>query len=224
MNRKLFSVIILFVAAVLLLSLSNCARNQHLVSISISPSAFTYGGAAPPGAIQTPIPLTAYGTYMHPPETKDITNQVLWASDVTPVAQVDSTGHLTAGVDCGGANISASVFTDGGNKNGNVVVGFMLVTVDGPASLGCTPAGPQPVLTVNFSGTGTGTVTSSPAGIDCSTPSSCNATFPAGAGVILTGTPTGTSTSVSWNGCNTASGSTCTVVLENSVTVTATFH
>jgi hypothetical protein len=35
MNRKLFSVIILFVAAVLLLSLSNCARNQHLVSISI---------------------------------------------------------------------------------------------------------------------------------------------------------------------------------------------
>jgi hypothetical protein len=65
MNRKLFSVIILFVAAVLLLSLSNCARNQHLVSISISPSAFTYGGAAPPGAIQTPIPLTAYGTYIH---------------------------------------------------------------------------------------------------------------------------------------------------------------
>jgi hypothetical protein len=224
MNRKWFSIAALVAAAAFLFSLSSCAFNQHLKSISIVPSAFTYGGAAAPGSVQTPIPLTAYGTYNHPPETKDITSQVIWASDVTPVADVDSTGHLMAGTSCGGANISASVFTDGGNKNGNVVVGFMFVTVDGPASLGCTPAGTPPTLTVNFSGTGSGTVISSPAGIDCSTPSSCNAQFQAGTSVTLTGTPTAPSTKVTWNGCGTALGTTCTVILENSLTVTATFQ
>lgn len=224
MNRNWFSIAAIIIVASFLPSVSSCGHNQGLVSISIVPSAFTYGGAAPPGSNQTPIPLTAYGTYVHPPETKDITDQVIWASDVTPVALVDSTGHLTAGPSCGGSNISASVFTNGGNKNGNVVVGYMFVTVDGPASLGCTPAGTPPTLTVNFSGTGMGTVVSSPAGIDCSTPSSCNAQFPAGTSITLTGTPTGTSKSVSWNGCNSANLDTCNVILENSVTVTATFQ
>ena len=223
MSRKWLSVVALIAAASLFLSVSSCAYNQHLVSIQIVPSAFTYGGAAPPGSIQTPIPLAAFGTYIHPPETKNITSQVIWASN-TPVAVVDSAGNLTAGPDCGGANVSATVYTDGGNKNGPVVVGYMFVTVDGPASLGCTPAGTPPVLTVNFGSTATGTVVSSPAGIDCSTPSSCNAQFPTGTSVTLTGTPTGNSTKVSWNGCGTAMGSTCTVVLENSVTVTATFQ
>jgi hypothetical protein len=225
MNGKWFSLAALIAAATFLLSLSSCGFNQHLLSISIVPSGFTYGSAAAPGSTQTPIPLTAYGTYNHPPETKNITDQVIWASDVTPVALVDSTGNLTAGTSCGGANISASVYTDGGNKNGNVVVGFMFVTVDGPASLGCTPAGTPPTLTVNFNGTGSGTVISSPSGVDCSAPSSCSAQFQAGTSVTLTGSPTAPSTSVTWNnGCNTAMGTTCTVILENSVTVTATFQ
>src|SRR5579864_6525662 len=132
---KWFGSIGLAAAGTLLLNLSSCARNQDLVSIQIVPSGFTYGSAVPSGLPQTPIPLTAYGTYIHPAETKNITTSVIWASDVTAVATVDNTGGLTAGVDCGGANISASVYTDGGNKNGNVVVGYMFVTVDGPASL-----------------------------------------------------------------------------------------
>lgn len=221
MSRKWFSIVALCIAGALLFSLSSCGFNQHLLSISIVPSSFTYGSAVPQGVNQTPIPLTAYGAYNHPAETKNITDQVIWASDVPPVAAVDSTGHLTAGPVCGGANISASVFTDGGNKNGNVVVGYMFVTVDGPASLGCTPAGSTPVLTVSI--TGTGTVTSSPGGIDCSA-SSCSAAFSAGTSITLTGSPSGTATSVTWNGCSPGSGSTCTLVLENSVTVTATFQ
>jgi hypothetical protein len=221
MSRKCFSILALCVAAALLFSLSSCGFNQHLLSISIVPSAFTYGSAAVPGISQTPIPLTAYGAYNHPNETKNITDQVIWASDVTPVALVDSTGNLTAGPSCGGSNISASVYTDGGNKNGNVVVGYMFVTVDGPASLGCTPAGSPPVLTVSV--TGTGTVTSSPGGIDCMA-ASCSAAFSAGTSITLTGFPSGTATSVTWNGCSSSGGETCNLVLENSATVTATFQ
>jgi hypothetical protein len=222
MNRKWFSILTLIAVAAFFLNVSSCGYNQHLTSISIVPSSFTYGGAAPPMSVQTPIPLTAYGTYIHPPETKDITDQVIWASDVTPVANVSSTGMLTAGSSCGGSNISASVFTDGGNKNGNVVVGYMFVTVDGPASLGCTPAGPQPILTVTVTGTTSGNVTSSPAGISCNTGSSCSAQFTTGQAITLTATPA--SAFQSWSGCNTTNGASCTVFLENSVTVTAAFN
>jgi hypothetical protein len=211
-------------AAVWLTSLLSCARGQELTSITIVPSSFTYGSAST-GGQQVPIPLTAYGTFIHPPATKDITTLVTWTSDVTPVADVDSTGHLTAGVSCGGANISATYYKDGGNTSGPLVVGFMGVTVDGPASLGCTPAGTEPVLSVNFGGTGTGTVVSSPAGIDCSSPSSCSASYPAGSTITLTGTPTGTSMSVTWNGCSSAIGTSCTVLgIQNNVAVTATFQ
>lgn len=217
------SVLGLVGAAVWLSSLSSCAHNQDLVSITIVPSSFTYG-AASSGGLQTPIPLTAYGRFIHPPVTKDVTALVTWASDVTPVADVDSTGHLTDGTSCGGANISATYYTDNGNKNGPLVVGYMFVTVDGPASLGCTPAGSAPVLTVNFGGTLTGTVISSPAGIDCSFNNTCSAPFTAGSTVTLTATPSGSSNSVSWNGCSSAMGFTCTVILETSTTVTATFQ
>lgn len=210
--------------AVWLSSLLSCARGQELTSIAIVPSSFTYGSASG-GGQQTPIPLTAYGTFIHPPATKDITDLVTWASDVTPVADVDSTGHLTAGLSCGGANISATYYKDGGNTSGPLVVGFMFVTVDGPASAGCTPAGTEPVLAVNFGSTGSGTVLSSPPGIDCSTPNSCSASFPAGSTITLTGTPTGSSSSVNWSGCSSAIGTTCTVLgIQNNVTVTATFQ
>jgi hypothetical protein len=229
MNRKWlgkwFGIFGLVAAGALLFNLSSCARNQDLVSINVVPSAFTYGSAVPAGVAQTPIPLTAFGTYIHPPATKEITSQVIWASDVTGVADVDSAGNLTAGVGCGVANISATVFTDAGNKNGNVVVGFMSVTVDGPASLGCTPAGPQPILTVSFAGNGTGTVTG---GISCSTPSSCSDQFPTGSTIVLTAAATGSSSSFEgWSGCSStsgANGSVCTVLLENNLTVTATFN
>lgn len=220
---KWFGIFGLAAAGILLLNLSSCARNQDLVSIQIVPSGFTYGSAVPSGIPQMPIPLTAYGTYIHPSETKNITNKVIWASDVTPVANVDSSGGLTAGVDCGGANISASVYTDGGNKSGNVVVGYMFVTVDGPASQGCPQSSAKSNLTVTIGG-GTGTVTSSPGGIDCG--AACSVQFPTGTTVTLTGTPTAPSTSVSWGpgSCDTVNGPVCTVSLQGDRVVVATFN
>jgi hypothetical protein len=219
MSRKWFSILALITAATFLFSLSSCAYNSHLQSIQVQPTSGTFGATDPSLFFQ----FKAFGSYSHPPRNVDITNQVNWQSDNPQVVQVTNAGVVSPSPDlgCGLANIFATL-QDGNNL---VVSNSAAVTVNGPSSLGCTPAGNPPILTVNFSGTATGTVVSSPAGINCSTPSSCNAQFTAGTTVTLTGTPTGTSMSVSWNGCNSSTGFTCTVLMENSnVSVTATFQ
>lgn len=162
--------------------------------------------------------FTATGTYIHPPQTKDITDIVTWQSDNPQVVQVSSTGVVTPNVSCGLANISATYFDSPNQVTSNVVP----ITVNGPAADGCTPAGPQPILTVTVTGTVSGNVTSSPAGISCNTGSSCSSEFTTGQSITLNATPA--SGFQSWQGCNATNGATCTVFLENSTTVTAIFN
>jgi hypothetical protein len=217
MSRKWFSILALSAAAAFLLSLSSCAFNSHLESIQVQPTSGTFG-AADPGLF---FQFKAFGSYTHPPRTVDITNQVNWQSDNPQVVQVTNTGVVSPSADlgCGLANIFATL-QDGKN---DVVSNSAAVTVDGPASSGCTPAGTQPILTVSFAGTGTGTVTG---GISCSTPASCSDQFTAGSTVVLTASATGLSVFGGWSGCNSTSGANatvCTVILENNLTVTATF-
>jgi len=201
----------------LLISGLSCARNQHLVSLQVQPSGGANFGAADSTLY---VNFTAYGTFEHPPQTKDLTGLVTWKSDTPQVAVVNANavaGEVSpAGTDCGTSNLTAT-FQDGNNL---VVSNAALITVDGPSSSGCTEPGPLPILQVNFAGTGTGTVTSTPAGIDCSTPSSCSASFTAGTTVTLTASGTGGATVIGWTGCNQALGNQCTVVLEQNVTVT----
>ena len=74
-------------------------------------------------------------------------------------------------------------------------------------------------VTVNKAGTGTGTVTSSPSGIDCGT--TCSAAFPSPGAVTLSATPTGGSTFNGWTGGGCAGTGTC--VVNTNAIVTATF-
>jgi Divergent InlB B-repeat domain/Bacterial Ig-like domain (group 2) len=223
MNGKWFSIAVLVVVGTFLLIASSCAHNHDLVSITISPSSFTYFSPAPPNVQQTPVPLTAYGTYIHPPDTRDITSQVTWASNNTLVADVSATGQLMDGVACGVGDISASFYTDGGNKNGPVVVGFMTVTVEGPASEGCPQGTSTNNLSVQVTNGPDGVIVSSPAGINCGT--TCTAAFPASSQVSLTATPNPPHAFIGWvSGCTSISGSTCSVTLNTSVTVTAQFN
>jgi hypothetical protein len=81
-------------------------------------------------------------------------------------------------------------------------------------------------LTVDKHGNGDGTVTSnsSPAGsnvIDCG--ASCMANYAAGTVVTLTAQPAVGSQLVRWAGCDTVSGTTCTVTMDAAKWVTATF-
>jgi len=77
------------------------------------------------------------------------------------------------------------------------------------------------VLTVNKAGTGGGTVSSSPAGINCG--ATCSANFSSGASVILSPVANTGSTFAGWSGACTGAG-TCTVTMDAARTVTATFN
>src|SRR5579864_3335370 len=76
-------------------------------------------------------------------------------------------------------------------------------------------------LTVTEAGTGTGTVTSSPAGINC--PGTCSANFNSGTMVTLTQAAGAGSTFAGWSGACTGTG-TCTVTMSAAESVTATFN
>lgn len=222
MIRTWLGVVAILIVAAVLLSLSSCARSQKLQAITITPSAFTYGSAATPGVQQTPIPLTAYGSYIHPPETKDITTQVTWASDNAAVADISNAGQLTAGTVCGIANISATVYTSG-DTSGNLVVGTMTTTVEGPASEGCPTSTATHNLSVTVTaGAADGTISSSPGGISCG--STCSAPFPANSQVSLTAVPNNGKMFLGWGGCTSVSVNTCSVTLDSDTTVTASFN
>ncbi len=212
----------------LLVALSSCAHDQQLVGIAVVPEAATFGDA------NTPVPadatlnrqLRALGSYIHPPVTKDITNQVTWASDSPGIVGVDSTGLITpAGVDCGNSIISATVHTNhsAGNRSssGAIVTGSMTATV---VCFTGTGGGSAPILTAQFAGTGTGSITSSPAGLNCAT--TCSASFASGTPITLTANTTGIFGG--WSNCDTTSGPNLTVCNITSLTanrtVTVTFN
>jgi len=76
------------------------------------------------------------------------------------------------------------------------------------------------ILTVTKEGTGSGTVTSSPAGIDCG--STCSASFAQGTAVTLTATAASGSTFAGWSGACTGTGD-CAVTMDQARSVTASF-
>jgi len=76
-------------------------------------------------------------------------------------------------------------------------------------------------LAVTRAGTGTGTVTSSPAGISCG--GACTANYSSGTSVTLGAAPAGGSTFGGWSGACSGTG-TCTVSMTAARNVTATFN
>jgi hypothetical protein len=77
-------------------------------------------------------------------------------------------------------------------------------------------------LTVNEAGTGTGTVSSAPAGINC--PTACSASFASGSVVALTATAAEGSTFAGWSGAGCTGTGGCSVTMTAAQTVTATFN
>jgi len=208
MNRKWFSIAGLVVVAALLLTLSNCARNQHLQSIQVVPAGATFEG------VGAQIQFRAFGTYIHPPATKDITDKVQWSIDSQNLANITSPGLVTSTSICGSGNLIAS-FHDGSND----LFGTAFLTGAGLGTATCN----QAVLSVAISGpVGAGTVSSAPSGITC--PTTCSATFNLGTSIGLTASPVVGHMFVSWTGCDSMTGSACSLLLNANRTVTATFN
>lgn len=217
MNRKLSSIVPIIAVATMLLIVFSCARNQHLVSINVQPSGANFGGVDPSLVVN----FKAYGTYEHPPVTKDITSLVTWESDTPQVAQV-AAGAVSPNTNCGKANVFATL-----NDGGNVIISNPAnITVEGPASLGCPQGGGTFNLAVTVQGGANGVITSSPAGINCG--STCAAPFAAGSSVVLTAAPNSGHSFGGWGaGCSTVSGTggtACTVIMNTDITVSATFN
>jgi hypothetical protein len=76
-------------------------------------------------------------------------------------------------------------------------------------------------LTVAKAGSGAGTVTSSPTGVNCG--STCSASYASGTSVTLTAAPASGSTFSGWSGACTGTGN-CTVSMTAARSVTATFN
>lgn len=125
MIRKVLVVGAVALVAPALLTVSGCGRGQRLESISLQPTSVTF---LSPGTNIT-FQLKAYGTYIHPPETKDITSQVKWQSLSTDLVLVSPAGIVSTSQSgrCGITDVTATA--SGGGASGNVVVGTATMTV-----------------------------------------------------------------------------------------------
>ena len=135
MYRKWFAIAALVVAATSLLSLSSCARSQQLIGLTVAPtgSTITIG----PGEV-VGTQFTAYGTYIHPPETRDLTKTAVWATNTPTIIAMDpNTPGLvnTTGLGCGtNLGVTATVKT---NSSGNIVVGTATMNVSFGQGINC---------------------------------------------------------------------------------------
>jgi len=193
----------LLIAVGAALTLPSCGHSQKLVSMQITPTSFTFLFPDTSATEQ----YTAVATYIHPPATKDVTAQATWAVDdgvVTINGGLVSPANTTG---CGGGTISATM-PEGTGGSSNITRGYATVTVDNPAILQCPGGGTVATLSVGV--TGTGLVTSTPAGISC--PATCIASYDVGASVLLTESG---GTFVAWTNCTsqTPTSSSCTVTI-----------
>ena len=133
----------LVLAAVLcVIGLNSCGHDQQLVSITIQPDHEIFGATNIPINLDAGLTVQAraIGSFIHPPVSKDITNQAVWKSNTPDIATVDaSTGLVTAtGLACGDALVTATVTTNHsiGNvsSNGAIVTGTMTATVVCPTA------------------------------------------------------------------------------------------
>ena len=196
--------------------LPSCMHERKLVQIKVQPSDASFGSPAP----DAQIIFTALGSYIHPPDTRDITDKATWKSDVPQLVTVTGGVVSPTGNGCGVADISASM-----NDGGNLLIGYATVTVKDPTNTNCPGGGNTTgVITVTLGGTAAGTVTSVPAGITC--PSVCGAEFTVGNTVVLTATPTTNHTFTGWTNCPSGNtGDTCSIqVPSGSLNVTASFN
>ncbi len=124
---------------VCLIGLNSCGHDQQLVSITVQPNKEVFGAANIPVSADAglTVQLRAIGNYIHPPVSKDVTNQVVWSSNTPDMVTVDAaTGLITAtGLACGDTLISATVTTN--HSIGNVSSSGAIVTGTMTASVVC---------------------------------------------------------------------------------------
>ncbi|MBA3393312.1 MAG: DUF4215 domain-containing protein [Deltaproteobacteria bacterium] len=156
---------------------------------------------------------------------------------LTVVREGDGSGNVSSnpgGINCGGDcsqdyNVGQSVTLTATAASGSRFAGWSGGACSGTGTCVVTMNGPLAItanfvdldtLSVDFTGAGAGTVTSSPAGLNCT--GDCSAEFDDGSQVTLTATASSGSIFTGWsNGCS--GTGTCVVNLTSNTQVTANF-
>jgi hypothetical protein len=109
-------------------ALPSCGFDRKLVLITVNPPGANITGAG------VEVDFQALGTYIHPPETEDITNSVVWASTAPQIVSIDAkTGVAVSGTGCGtNITITATAYSNPQNNSGSIVQGTALVSVTLP--------------------------------------------------------------------------------------------
>jgi hypothetical protein len=187
---------------------------NDLTSLTIIPAA----GAQ---VVQTPgetAQFIAIGTFSGSPATKDMTNKVTWVSSDVRLATINSSG-LATDVGSGGNSTSTTITAIALNNEGATITGVSDLTVrnEGVNTL--------PTLTVYKVGQGSGTVVSSPSGINCGSGADCSAHFTLNASVTLTATPDQVSKFAGWSAnCIPTDQPTCSLNMTDNATVGVIFN
>ncbi len=204
------------------------------VTLTATPDATTtftgWSGAGCTGTGTCTVTMTAAtsvtATFTLKQYTLQVTKAGLGSGTVTSVP-----GGITCGGTCGanydhGSSITltaapGATSTFGGWSGACTGMGTCTVTLTAALTVTATFNVTQHPLQVLKTGTGGGTVTSSPAGIACG--ATCNASFDATATVVLTAAQDATSTFTGWSGEGCTGTGTCTVTMSAARTVAANF-
>jgi trimeric autotransporter adhesin len=161
------------------------------------------------------VQYIAVGTFTGTQPIQDVTNQVTWASTESNIATITATGLATTTGNC----------TQG--QATSIAASLSTFTGTGTLTYGSCGQNIPPVLTIYGPGQGTGTVTSTPTGINCNptTDTGCTASFTLNTAVTLTATPASGSVFAGWSAnCQPAGNPTCTVTMSNYTAVGAIFN
>jgi len=136
MKRSVVRGFFLGAAVLLVVGIFGCAHEQQLTSITVTPSNTTITGQG------LELQYTAVGHYIHPPESKDITNTVIWKSTAEQIISFitpDKPGLATSSLGCGtNIGISAVVYSNPSNpSSGTAVIGTATVNVTQPSDPNC---------------------------------------------------------------------------------------
>ena len=118
----------------------SCGHPRALQSVTVSPTSAGLIGSSNDGSIQ----YTAYGHFIHPVETVDISKDVTWSSSAPGFVTI-SDGLVThIGDSCGGTLITAAAGKGvvGPGTSNVVVTGTALFTVIDASVPGCPTALP----------------------------------------------------------------------------------
>jgi len=209
---------------------NNTAYNVSVVAVDTggNPSACSAmaTGTANPDITVTPTATVAFGSVNIGSFAEQTLTVQSNRAGVTGTASVPAPFTIVSGspfnLSVAGATQTVTVrFTPTNTTLASVNVNF---TADGDSiSRLVTGTGLPigPTLTVSKTGAGSGTVTSSPAGINCG--ATCAASYAIATQVTLTATPAAGSTFTGWTGGGCTGTGTCIVTMSADTTVTAAF-